>query len=145
MHKRKFSKKLIEKQKLEKSVFNERDCMVNCQHPFIVPLRYCYQTSSTFYYGMDFIPGGDLYSLISQNNLSLFDIKLYLCEIGIALSYVHSKGYVSRDLKPENVLIDKDGHIKLSDFGLAKNIQKENYTKSFCGTASFMAPEIFQV
>jgi serine/threonine protein kinase len=133
---------LIEKHKLEKNIYAERDCMVKCQHPFIVQLHYCYQTSTNFHYGMDFLPGGDLYSLISRNKLSLFDVKLYLCEIGMALAYLHSKGFVYRDLKPENILIDEDGHIKLSDFGLAKNIQKDGFTKSFCGTANYIAPEM---
>jgi serine/threonine protein kinase len=91
---------------------------------------------------MDFLPGGDLYALTCRKKPSLFDVKLYLCEIGMALTYLHSKGFVYRDLKPENILIDKDGHFKLSDFGLAKNIQKEGMTKSFCGTNCYMAPEI---
>jgi tRNA A-37 threonylcarbamoyl transferase component Bud32 len=135
-------KKVIEKHKLEESVYAERDCMVKCEHPFIVQLHYCYQTSTTFYYGMDFLPGGDLYALTCRKKFSLFDVKLYLCEIGMALTYLHSKGFVYRDLKPENILIDKDGHIKLSDFGLAKNIKKEGMTKTFCGTNCYMAPEM---
>jgi serine/threonine protein kinase len=116
--------------------------MVKCQHPFIVQLRYCYQTSTTFNYGMDFLTGGDLWNLINMNKVSLFDVKLYLCEIGMTLPYLHSKGFIYRDLKPENILIDGDGHIKLSDFGLAKNIQKDGFTKSFCGTACYIAPEM---
>jgi hypothetical protein len=135
-------KKVIEKHKLEEGVYAERDCMVQCQHPFIFQLHYCYQTSSTFYYGMDFLPGGDLYALTCRKALSLFDVKLYLCEIGMALTYLHSKGFVYRDLKPENILIDIDGHVKLSDFGLSKNIQKEGLIKIFRGIACYIYPEM---
>jgi hypothetical protein len=138
------SKSLIKQHKLEKNVYFERDCMIECAHPFIVQLRYCYQTSSTFYYGMNFLRGGDLYSLMQRHQISLFDIKLYLYEIGIALSHIHSKGFVYRDLKPENVLIGEDGHIQLADFGFSKNIVKEGYTTSFCGTYCFIAPEMIE-
>lgn len=62
---------------------------------------------------------------------SMFVFKLYLAEIGLALTYLHSQGFVSRDLKQKNILIDEDGHIKLADFGLLKMIENES-TKSFC-------------
>jgi serine/threonine protein kinase len=68
---------------------------------------------------------------------------VYIAEVGLALEYLHRNGIVYRDLKPDNVLIGADGHLKLTDFGFAKEIQNE-MTGSFCGTADFMAPEIVQ-
>jgi serine/threonine protein kinase len=138
------TKSLIKKYNLEEKVYFERDCMLQCVHPFIVKLHYCYQTSIALYYGMDFLPGGDLYSLIQRSNISIKDIKLYLCEIGLALTHIHSKGFVYRDLKPENILIGEDGHLQLADFGLSENIKKEGFSKTLCGTAYYIAPEMIE-
>ena len=68
--------------------------------------------------------------------------KFYFAEIVIGLEYLHSKNVVYRDLKPENVLIDIDGHIKLADFGLAKEMKQHERTFSFCGSPEYMCPEI---
>ena len=69
--------------------------------------------------------------------------KFYFAEILLGLEYIHSKGIVYRDLKPENVLLDIDGHIKLADFGLSKNLQSVNdFTNSFCGSPEYMSPEM---
>lgn len=69
--------------------------------------------------------------------------KFYFAEILLGLEYIHSKGIVYRDLKPENVLIDIDGHIKLADFGLSKVFPSQDYlTNSFCGSPEYMSPEM---
>lgn len=72
------------------------------------------------------------------------EARFWGCELILAIEHLHQKGYVYRDLKPENVLIDADGHVKLTDFGLSKllNIKEGETTKSFCGTPQYLAPEI---
>jgi serine/threonine protein kinase len=69
--------------------------------------------------------------------------KFYFAEILLGLEYIHSRGIVYRDLKPENVLMDIDGHLKLADFGLSKVLQNtESLTNSFCGSPEYMSPEM---
>ena len=69
--------------------------------------------------------------------------KFYFAEILLGLEYIHSKGITYRDLKPENVLLDIDGHIKLADFGLSKKLPTiDSLTNSFCGSPEYMSPEM---
>lgn len=70
------------------------------------------------------------------------DVKFYLAELALALNHLHSLGIIYRDLKPENVLLDSDGHIALTDFGLSKLPLEEGKAYSFCGTVEYMAPEV---
>jgi serine/threonine protein kinase len=72
----------------------------------------------------------------------LSEAKLYLAEIGLALEYLHGIGVVYRDLKTENVLLAADGHLKLTDFGLARDVNESDVTSSFCGTNEYLAPEV---
>lgn len=96
---------------------------------------------------MEFVNGGELF--FHLNNAGRFSeerAKFYAAEMVIALQYLHSEGIVYRDLKPENVLIDHEGHIKLTDFGLSKGGLHENNdkTESFVGTTEYLAPEIIK-
>ena len=72
-------------------------------------------------------------------------MKFIGAQIVLALGYLHSRGVVHRDLKPENVLMDEEGYISLADFGLAKFLQRNDQTYSFCGTAEYLAPEILNM
>ena len=72
-------------------------------------------------------------------------MKFYVSQIILAISYLHQNGIIYRDLKPENVLIDRDGYIKLTDFGLSKQNIFDNYSAtSFCGTPEYLEPEIIE-
>lgn len=125
----------------------ERDVLTAIVHPFIVTLRFSFQTPSKLYLVLDFINGGHLFfNLYRQGVFSENVACLYTAEIVSAISYLHSRGIVHRDLKPENVLLDSDGHIRLTDFGLAKpNMENaEARTNSFIGTMEYMAPEIVE-
>jgi serum/glucocorticoid-regulated kinase 2 len=71
--------------------------------------------------------------------------KFYLSEIIIALEFIHSQGIIYRDLKPENILIDIDGHIKITDFGLAKQLKnRDDLSSTFCGSPEYLCPEMLQ-
>eukprot|EP00878_Enallax_costatus_P016535 GHUV01017348.1.p1 GENE.GHUV01017348.1~~GHUV01017348.1.p1 ORF type:complete len:478 (+),score=209.34 GHUV01017348.1:238-1671(+) len=122
----------------------ERDVLTAVVHPYIVTMRYSFQTDSKLYLVLDFINGGHLFFNLYRQGVFDEDVaRLYTAEIVAALAYLHSRGIAHRDLKPENVLLDSDGHIRLTDFGLAKgNMDKDSRTNSFIGTMEYMAPEI---
>nr|CCA23995.1 protein kinase putative [Albugo laibachii Nc14] len=124
----------------------ERDIMTKINHPFLVSLRYAFQTASSVYLVMPFVAGGELFHHLSKQGLLLEDTAIfYAAEIVLALDHLHSQGIIHRDLKPENVLMDDDGHIRLTDFGLAKEMaHEEDSTKTMCGTNEYMAPEMIR-
>ena len=95
---------------------------------------------------MDFCPGGELfYHLHNLGRFTEEQSRFYISEILLGLEYLHSKDIVYRDLKPENVLLDLDGHIKITDFGLSKqNISAYDLSSSFCGSPEYMSPEMLQ-
>lgn len=124
----------------------ERDALTAVVHPYIVTLRYSFQTSQKLYLVLDFINGGHLFfQLYRAGTFSEQLAKLYTAELVLAVAYLHSQGFVHRDLKPENVLLDSEGHIRITDFGLAKGNLSDaegQRTNSFIGTMEYMAPEV---
>lgn len=143
-----YALKTVKKERLIKShqihtILSERKILANAKHPFVVNLMFAFQTVSKFYIGLEYVPGGDLIGLLQRTGIvGIDDVRIYAGELATAIEHLHSIGVVYRDLKPENVLIGQDGHLKLTDFGLAKDISETNTTKTFCGTAEFIAPEI---
>ncbi|TPX41285.1 hypothetical protein SeMB42_g05627 [Synchytrium endobioticum] len=112
-------------------------------HPFLVNLYSCFQTKTRVYFVMEYASGGDLMFHIQSGRLSMDRIRFYAAEILLALEYFHQHNVVYRDLKPENVLLTRDGHIKLADYGICReNMRYGDRTNTFCGTPDFMAPEI---
>jgi serine/threonine protein kinase len=115
-------------------------------HPFIVNLHYAFQTKDKLYFVLDFCPGGELFFHLKQDGcFSPTRTMHYVAEISSALDYMHSMGIIYRDLKPENLLIDEQGFMKLADFGLCKRTvtaDGETKAKTFCGTPEYIAPEI---
>jgi protein-serine/threonine kinase len=153
------------KQNKIKRLLTQREILITAQHPFIVTLHWCWHEKDAIYFIMDYCEGGDLFELLRKyKKLPEKSVQFYCAEVLVALEYLHSLGYVYRDLKPENVLIDLDGHIKLADFDLAKvcdsplkpqviknlfgDIKISNIpnitTNSFVGTSQYLAPEIIQ-
>jgi len=125
----------------------ERNVLVsvnNDSNPFIVRLHFAFETERRLYLVQEFCCGGELFRRMEFERLMLEkDAIFYLSEIVIALEYLHSKAIVYRDLKTENVMLDKEGHVKLIDFGLSKmGMFDETLTNTFCGTVEYMAPEV---
>lgn len=99
----------------------ERDVLANAQLPWIVELKCSFQDDSYLYLVMEYLPGGDLMSLLMKKDiLTEEEGRFYMAQSVLAVDAVHKLNYIHRDLKPDNILIDVEGHIKLSDFGLCK-------------------------
>eukprot|EP01129_Flabellula_baltica_P012646 TRINITY_DN5734_c0_g1_i1.p1 TRINITY_DN5734_c0_g1~~TRINITY_DN5734_c0_g1_i1.p1 ORF type:complete len:440 (+),score=86.89 TRINITY_DN5734_c0_g1_i1:84-1403(+) len=140
-----YAMKVLKKSNIKKKsrAMNERKVLAKIRHPFLMSLYYAFQTESSLYLIMDFINGGELFHHLEMVDRFEEDrTKFYAAEIVLALEYLHEKGVLYRDLKPENVLIDAKGHIVLTDFGLAKEMREDESTDSFCGTLEYLSPEI---
>ena len=122
----------------------ERMILERITHPFIVKLHFAFQTPERLYFVIDFLNGGELFfHLRKENHFKEERAKFYTAEILLALECLHGNGIIYRDLKPENVILDSEGHIKLTDFGLSKlQITGEKMAYTFCGTPEYLAPEI---
>ncbi|CAN8061898.1 unnamed protein product [Agarophyton chilense] len=102
--------------------WSERHVLVAANHPFVCQLCYAFQNKDFLYLVMEFLPGGDLMTLlIERDTLTEDEARFYVAEMVVAIDSIHKLGFIHRDVKPDNLLIDKDGHLKLSDFGLCKS------------------------
>ncbi len=127
----------------------ERQILQDIYSPFLVHLVYAFQTTDKLYMVLDYMGGGELFFwLKKEKRFSENRCRLYAAEIALALDAMHKENIVYRDLKPENVLLDGSGHVKLTDFGLAKgnvySYDGTRGTKTFCGTPEYLAPEIIE-
>jgi serine/threonine protein kinase len=142
-----FAIKAVHKSRLLKSnqthtIFSERDVLMKCRHPFIVDFAFAFQTDAKLYLGLEYVPGGELFQYLRRRRiLPIAEVRLYVAELALALNHLHALGVVYRDLKPENLLLDAQGHIKLTDLGLVKELTTDS-TSTFCGTTEYLAPEI---
>jgi serine/threonine kinase 38 len=121
-------KKMKKKEMLIKNqvthVRSERDILVKAKNPWIVGLKYSFQDDENLYLVMEYLPGGDLMNLLIKRDILTEDeSKFYAAEMVLSIESVHNLNYIHRDLKPDNVLLGKDGHIKLTDFGLCKHAE----------------------
>lgn len=104
----------------------ERDILTLANNPFVVKLHFSFQDDQHLYLVMEYLQGGDLMTILMKYDILTQDqTKFYIAEIALAIDSVHQLGYVHRDLKPDNILLDKDGHVKLSDFGLCKAVESK--------------------
>lgn len=122
----------------------EKDILYNVEHPFIVSMDFVFQNDFRIYFIMEFIKGGELYRHLSKmKRFSDEETRFMIAQIALALGHLHKKNILYRDLKPENVLFNEDGYLKLADFGLAKMTQsKKDQSNSFCGTPEYLSPEM---
>lgn len=116
------------------------------EHPFVVGLKFGFQTDTKLYLVLDYVNGGDLFvHLQHRRRFTAEQARLYTAEMVLAFEHLHELGIAYRDLKPENILMGCDGHICLTDFGLSKeHMTAADTTNSFCGTPEYLAPEILQ-
>ena len=139
-------KKQILGQNLTRYAKTERDVMTVARHPYIVGLKFAFQSKDKLFLVLDYAPGGTMGRAL--NRLRKFDehvAKLYLGQILLAIADLHRQNIIFRDLKPDNIVFDKEGNALLTDFGLAKTgIMNNNGTMSFCGSPAYLAPEILK-
>ena len=157
---KKIKKDFLIKKNQIKHTLDEQDFLSKVNSPWIVKLKASFQEGDYLYLVMEYLPGGDLMGLLIERDILTEDeAKFYICEMVLAIESIHELNCIHRDIKPDNVLIGKDGHIKLTDFGLAKisdkvfkedivdyradgnkNRHKRNF--SCVGTAYYAAPEV---
>ena len=161
----------MKEKKLSSSLKNEQNILKEINSDYLVNSYYIFQDNKNYYFVMEYLPGGDVYTLLSKNNLPKKTIQLIVAETILAVNYLHSIHIIHHDIKPENILISVKGHFKLSDFGLSKTLQDDNdydvcknlknfvefnkfpininlgddedENKEAVGTLNYMAPELF--
>lgn len=110
----------------------ERDILAEADHQWIVKMYYSFQDSRNLYLVMEFLPGGDMMTLLMKLEIFPEDMtQFYVSETALAIDYIHNLGFIHRDIKPDNLLLDSKGHIKLSDFGLCTGLKKAHTTEYY--------------
>eukprot|EP01128_Nolandella_sp_AFSM9_P005043 TRINITY_DN2386_c0_g1_i1.p1 TRINITY_DN2386_c0_g1~~TRINITY_DN2386_c0_g1_i1.p1 ORF type:complete len:456 (+),score=99.70 TRINITY_DN2386_c0_g1_i1:117-1484(+) len=123
----------------------EQSILKRVDHPFLMKMHWSFQSDEKLYIIMDFVNGGELFfHLQNEKKFTNERARFYSAEIILGISYLHSLGIIYRDLKPENLLLDDSGHIKMTDFGLSKEglLSLDDRTNTFCGTPEYLAPEV---
>ncbi|WWC89176.1 uncharacterized protein L201_004094 [Kwoniella dendrophila CBS 6074] len=130
------NKEKVIKMKQVEHTNSEREMLVRVRHPFLVNLWGTFQDVNNLYMVMDFVAGGELFSLLRKSQRFPNSVaKFYAAEVALALDYLHSLDIIYRDLKPENLLLGADGHVKVTDFGFAKHVPDITWT--LCGTPDY--------
>jgi serine/threonine protein kinase len=161
-----YAMKVLKKERLFKTnqishTKTEKEILQKIDHPFLVKLHYAFQNDVKLYLVTEFVQGGELFFHLKRDRkFNEKIVRIYACEIILALEYLHKNNIIYRDLKPENILLNGDGHIQLTDFGLSKFLNGRKATSNFsvdsfnssdltaekaytiCGTPEYLAPEI---
>ena len=123
----------------------ERDILsIASDCPFLAELFCAFQTEEHLFFVMEFLNGGDLMFHVSNSrNFSEERSRFYAAEVALGIQFLHSKFIIYRDLKLDNILLDFDGHCKIADFGMSKQLKPiDGKTQTFCGTPDYIAPEV---
>jgi CRP-like cAMP-binding protein/tRNA A-37 threonylcarbamoyl transferase component Bud32 len=135
------SKKAICDNCLQDHILNERKILLQLNHPFILSFHGAFKDDKFIYFVLELLQGGELFThLRTKGQLEEQEAKFYGAQVLLAFGHIHSKQIAYRDLKPENLVLDSDGYIKIVDFGLAKVVDGKTWT--LCGTPDYLAPEI---
>ncbi|XP_052005459.1 serine/threonine-protein kinase 32B-like [Xyrauchen texanus] len=127
------------------NVMRELQLMQRLQHPFLVNLWYSFQDVEDVFMVVDLLSGGDLRFHLQQNvRFKEEMVKLYVCELALALCYLQRSHVIHRDVKPDNILLDEHGHVHITDFNVATEITASEKVTSMAGTKPYIAPEVFQ-
>ena len=158
--------KSMKEKNLSNTLKNEQNILKQIDSHFLVNSYFIFKDKKNYYFVMEYLPGGDVYTLLSKNNIPKKTIQLIVAETILAVNYLHSIKIIHHDIKPENILITSKGHFKLSDFGLSKTLEgddvdknlkslvefnkilvnfgdDEDENKDAVGTLNYMAPELF--
>ncbi|KAG5925550.1 hypothetical protein E4U42_004175 [Claviceps africana] len=143
-----FALKYIRKDEVVKSesvrnIIRERRMLEHVNHPFICNLRYSFQDIEYMYLVVDLMSGGDLRFHISRKTFTEEAVRFWIAELGCALKYIHGQNIIHRDVKPDNVLLDADGHVHLTDFNVASDVVPGKVLTSKSGTLAYLAPEVY--
>ncbi|VVB17604.1 unnamed protein product [Arabis nemorensis] len=142
--------KVIDKEKIVKSglaghIKREISILRRVRHPYIVHLLEVMATKTKIYIVMEYVRGGELYNMVAQGRLREGTARRYFQQLISSVAFCHSRGVYHRDLKLENLLLDDQGNLKVSDFGLSvvsEQLRQDGICQTFCGTPAYLAPEV---
>ncbi|KAJ6510033.1 kinase-like domain-containing protein [Mycena vitilis] len=137
-------KEIVAKKEVAHTIGERKILQRSLESPFLVGLKFSFQTDADLYLVTDFKSGGELFwHLQRETRFSEERARFYIAELILALEHLHKYDIVYRDLKPENILLDATGHVALCDFGLSKpDLRSDELTTTFCGTTEYLAPEM---
>uniref|UniRef100_A0A3P8Z8U2 non-specific serine/threonine protein kinase n=1 Tax=Esox lucius TaxID=8010 RepID=A0A3P8Z8U2_ESOLU len=126
--------------------WEERDIMAFANSAWVVQLFYAFQDDRYLYMVMEYMPGGDLVNLMSNYDVPEKWARFYTAEVVLALDGIHAMGFIHRDVKPDNMLLDKAGHLKLADFGTCMKMNKDGMVRcdTAVGTPDYISPEVLK-
>ena len=137
-----FKTKIIDKKSIH-SVMSERRLLAELSHPFLVNMSYAFQDKDNLYLAMDYMNGGDLRYHMNLKRFAESEAKFFVACLLVSLHYLHGNGVIHRDVKPENLVMDSSGYLRLTDLGIS-NRWRENNANDTSGTPGYMAPEVLR-